>query len=88
VLVGGGPGVPASVFDLQPAPAPHVPWHSFTTSFLRNTKNLRVGHKALTHAHITTTTIYTHIGAEELEEAMKNLRRMEWKLLTGTVRSI
>jgi len=53
---------------------PHMLRHTFATDLLRATKNLRLTQKALGHAHIATTTIYTHIVDEELEEAMKGLR--------------
>jgi integrase/recombinase XerD len=48
--------------------------HTFATDLLRATRNLRLTQKALGHAHIATTQIYTHIVDEELEEAMKGLR--------------
>jgi len=54
---------------------PHMLRHTFATDLLRQTKNLRLTQKALGHAHIATTTIYTHIVDEELERAMKWLRR-------------
>lgn len=54
---------------------PHMLRHTFASDLLRNTKNLRVVQKALGHAHIATTQIYTHITDPELEEAMKGLRR-------------
>jgi site-specific recombinase XerD len=53
---------------------PHTLRHSFATDLLRDTKNLRLVQKAMGHASIETTTIYTHIADEELESAMKNLR--------------
>jgi site-specific recombinase XerD len=53
---------------------PHMLRHSFGTDLLRKTKNLVLVQKALGHANIATTTIYTHIVDEELEEALKNLR--------------
>ena len=53
---------------------PHMLRHTFATDLLRNTKNLRLTQKALGHAHIATTQIYTHIVDDELEEAMKGLR--------------
>jgi integrase/recombinase XerD len=53
---------------------PHMLRHTFATDLLRQTKNLRLAQKALGHAQITTTQIYTHIVDDELEEALKTLR--------------
>ena len=52
----------------------HTLRHTFATDLYRKTKNLRLVQKALGHASINTTTIYTHIIDEELEMAMKGLR--------------
>jgi len=54
---------------------PHMLRHSFATDLLRQTKNLRLVQKALGHANLSTTQIYTHIVDDELEEAMKGLRK-------------
>lgn len=54
---------------------PHTLRHSFATDLYRETKNLRLTQKALGHASITTTTIYTHVLDDELEAALKALRR-------------
>lgn len=54
--------------------SPHTLRHTFATDLLRETKNLRLVQKALGHASISTTQIYTHIVDEELEEAMRSLR--------------
>ena len=53
---------------------PHLFRHTFCTDLLRSRKNLRLVQKAAGHQDIKTTTIYTHIVDEELEEAMKNFR--------------
>jgi site-specific recombinase XerD len=52
----------------------HLLRHTLATDLLRETKNLRLVQKALGHANIATTQIYTHIVDDELEDAMKNLR--------------
>ena len=54
--------------------SPHTLRHSFATDFYRRSKNLRMVQKALGHADISTTQIYTHIVDDELEEAMKDFR--------------
>jgi integrase/recombinase XerD len=54
---------------------PHVLRHSFATDLLRDTKNIRLTQKALGHANLATTQIYTHIVDEELEEAMRRRAR-------------
>ena len=53
---------------------PHSLRHTFATDLYRKSKNLRLTQKALGHAHISTTEIYTHIVDEELENALKSLR--------------
>lgn len=54
---------------------PHMLRHTFATGLYKDTKNnIRMVQKALGHAHLSTTMIYTHIHDEELEEAMKGLR--------------
>lgn len=47
--------------------------HTFATDLLRDHKNIRVVQRALGHADISTTQIYTHIVDDELECAMKAL---------------
>lgn len=54
---------------------PHLLRHSFATDLLRETKNIRLVQKALGHANISTTMIYTHIYDDELADAMKTFRR-------------
>jgi len=56
---------------------PHTLRHTFATDLYRETKDLRLVQKALGHADISTTMIYTHIVDDQLEEALKNLRRGE-----------
>ena len=53
---------------------PHMLRHSFGTDIFRTTKNLRLVQKALGHSNISTTTIYTHIVDDELEQGMKGFR--------------
>lgn len=48
--------------------------HTFASDLLRETKNIRIVQKALGHADISSTQIYTHIVDEELEDAMKGFR--------------
>ena len=60
---------------IKPSP-PHLLRHTFATDLLRATKNLRLVQKALGHASIGTTQIYTHIVDDELEDAMRNFRRI------------
>ncbi len=54
--------------------SPHTLRHSFATDLYRETKNIRLVQKALGHATLATTMIYTHIVDEELEEALKRFR--------------
>lgn len=53
---------------------PHTLRHTFATDLLRVTKNIRIVQKALGHANLATTQIYTHIVDEELEAALKSFR--------------
>lgn len=50
---------------------PHTLRHTFATDLLRETKNIRLTQKALGHASLATTMIYTHVADEELEKAMR-----------------
>lgn len=50
---------------------PHTLRHSFATDLLRETKDIRLTQKALGHASLGTTMIYTHVADEELERAMR-----------------
>lgn len=49
--------------------------HTFASDLLRDTKNIRIVQKTLGHSDISTTQIYTHIVDDEVEQAMKNLRK-------------
>lgn len=53
--------------------SPHTFRHTFATDLLRETNNIRIVQKALGHADISTTQIYTHIVDEELENGFKSL---------------
>jgi len=53
---------------------PHTLRHTFATDLLRSTGNVRLVQKALGHASLATTMIYTHIVDEQLEFALKNFR--------------
>lgn len=55
--------------------SPHSLRHSFATSFLRQTKNIRMVQKALGHNQLNTTMIYTHIVDDELERELKKFRK-------------
>ncbi len=54
---------------------PHTLRHTFATDLLRKTNNIRLVQKALGHASIATTMLYTHIVDEQLEGALKNFRK-------------
>ena len=54
--------------------SPHTFRHTFATDLYRKTKDLRLVQKALGHANLSTTQIYTHIVDDELEKAMKEFR--------------
>jgi integrase/recombinase XerD len=54
---------------------PHTLRHSFATDLYRQTTNIRLTQKALGHAHLSTTEVYTHIVDEELEGALKSFRQ-------------
>ena len=54
--------------------SPHTLRHTFATDLYRETKNIRLVQKALGHADLATTMIYTHIVDDEMEAAMKDLR--------------
>ncbi|MCX6101062.1 MAG: tyrosine-type recombinase/integrase [Candidatus Bipolaricaulota bacterium] len=46
--------------------------HTFATDIYRETSSIRLTQKALGHADLSTTQIYTHIVDEELEGALKS----------------
>jgi site-specific recombinase XerD len=49
--------------------------HTFATDIYRETSSIRLTQKALGHADLSTTQIYTQIVDEELEGALKSFRR-------------
>ena len=51
--------------------SPHTLRQTFATNLLRQTGNIRLVQKALGHARLSTTMIYTHIVDDELEAAMR-----------------
>jgi len=53
---------------------PHTLRHTFATDLYRETGKIRLVQKALGHADLSTTMIYTHIVDDELEDALKSFR--------------
>lgn len=53
--------------------SPHTLRHTFATELYRKTGKIRAVQKALGHADLSTTMVYTHVVDEELEAAMKGL---------------
>ena len=53
---------------------PHVLRHTFATDLYRQTGKIRLVQKALGHADLSTTMIYTHVYDEEVATAMRELR--------------
>lgn len=53
---------------------PHVFRHTFATDLYRKTGNIRLVQKALGHADLSTTMVYTHLYDSEVEAAVKLLR--------------
>ena len=51
--------------------SPHTLRHTFATDLYGETTNLRLVQKALGHADVSTTMIYTHLVDGELEAAMR-----------------
>jgi integrase/recombinase XerD len=66
--------------------SPHTLRHTFATDLLRETKNIRLVQKALGHANLATTMIYTHVADEELEKAMRRSRSPQGSELGGPVK--
>ncbi|MDI6854032.1 MAG: tyrosine-type recombinase/integrase [Deltaproteobacteria bacterium] len=64
---------------LEKDPHAHALRHTFATDLLRHTRNLRLVQKALGHASLATTEIYTHVCDPELEAALKGLRNDDGK---------
>ncbi len=56
--------------------SPHALRHSFATTLYSETTNIRLVQKALGHADLSTTMIYTHIVDGELEAAMRERPRV------------
>jgi len=53
--------------------SPHSLRHTFATTLLQKTQNLRIVQKALGHEYLETTRIYTHILDTEMEDALEML---------------
>lgn len=53
---------------------PHAMRHTFATDLYRESKDIRLVQKALGHADLSTTMIYTHIVDGDLEDAMRTFR--------------
>ena len=64
----------ASKAEISKNVHPHTLRHTFGTDLYKSTRNIRLVQKALGHADLSTTMIYTHIMDEELEDAMKSFR--------------
>jgi len=51
--------------------SPHALRHTFATDLLDSSGNLHLVQKALGHSRIETTTIYTHLGDQQIAEALE-----------------
>ncbi|MEI6171154.1 MAG: tyrosine-type recombinase/integrase [bacterium] len=54
---------------------PHTLRHSFATDLYRQTKDLLTTAKALGHASVAATQVYTHIVDEDVEAALRSFRQ-------------
>lgn len=52
---------------------PHMLRHTYATELYRESKDIRMVQKALGHASLSTTMIYTHIVDDDMEKAMRAL---------------
>lgn len=60
---------------------PHLLRHTFATELLRSNPNLRIVQRALGHAGINTTEVYTHISDPELERGLRAFSRRRRRAL-------
>ena len=65
--------------------SPHSLRHTFATSLFREERNILLVQRALGHASVTTTQIYTHLSDFEVETAMR--RRQPSKGVAGQAAS-
>jgi len=63
-LAGRRAGIPRRIH-------PHMLRHTFATELYTRTKNIRLVQRALGHAHIGTTEIYTYVADTDVREAMQ-----------------
>lgn len=52
---------------------PHMLRHTYATELYRESKDIRLVQKALGHASLSTTMIYTHVVDDDMEMAMRGL---------------